>query len=79
MEAALLRTLATHRRDGATAEDEGCQEVRGRTPVEERFLFLVGQERLEQVCQLSVRRHLRGQLTGQLWDHLDLSLPRIAL
>lgn len=61
MEAALPRTLAMYRRDGATAKGVGCQEVWGRTPVEERFLFLVGQERLEQVCRLSVRRHLRGR------------------
>ena len=46
---------------GRQRKVRGVGKYGGRAPMEERVLFLVGLERLEQVCRLSMRRHLRGR------------------
>ena len=81
MEAVLPRTLPTSRRNGATAKGEGCREVWGQgTHGGKSFVSCWTGETWAGVSAKHEKTFERKrQLTGQRWDHLDWSLPRIAL
>lgn len=81
MEAVLPRTLATSRRNGATAKGEGCREVWGQgTRGGKSFVSCWTGETWAGVSAKHEKTlERKRQLPGQLWDHPDWSLARIAL